>query len=74
MTHKTSRFYNPTDGTYINIPYMPVRSDQNRGKRNYNTDVLIGNWFEDRSKVGDNELNDAVKYTFDFYAYDWIDR
>jgi hypothetical protein len=51
MTSKFDRFFNPKDGTYANVPIIPVNAEKFRGKRPFNTDVLIGNWYEDRSKV-----------------------
>lgn len=53
MTSKINRFFNPKDGTYANVPLVPVRAELFRGKRQFGTDVLIGNWYEDRSKVND---------------------
>ena len=51
MNSKKDRFYNPKDGTYANVPIIPVHAEKFRGKRQFGTDVLIGNWYEDRSKV-----------------------
>ena len=53
-TH-TNRFYNPKDGTYANVPFVPQKPDLFRGRRQFNTDVLISNWFEDRAKVRDEK-------------------
>jgi hypothetical protein len=54
MVSKGDRFYNPKDGTYANVPIMPIHIDKFQGKRQFATDVLIGNWYEDRSKVSLN--------------------
>ena len=51
MNSSISRFFNPNDGTYANVPLKPPRTEIFRGRRQFNTDVLIGNWLEDRSKV-----------------------
>ncbi len=51
MTSKIDRFFNPKDGTYANVPIIPVHPEKYRGKRPFATNVLIGNWYEDRSKV-----------------------
>ena len=51
MFGQGNRFYNPKDGTYANVPFVPVHVEKFQGKRRYGTDVLIANWFEDRSKV-----------------------
>lgn len=51
MFGQGDRFYNPKDGTYANVPFVPVHVEKFQGKRRYGTDVLIANWFEDRSKV-----------------------
>ena len=51
MPSKFDRFFNPKDGTYANVPIVPVHIEHFRGKRFFNNDVLIGNWYEDRSKV-----------------------
>lgn len=51
MTAKADRFFNPKDGTYANVPIVPIHIEKFRGKRQFGTDVLIGNWYEDRSKV-----------------------
>jgi hypothetical protein len=54
MTSRFDRFFNPKDGTYANVPIIPVHVEKFRGKRSFNTNVLIGNWYEDRSKVSSN--------------------
>lgn len=54
MLAKSDRFYNPKDGTYADVPYVPINAEKFRGRRQFNTDVLIGNWYEDRSKVSSN--------------------
>jgi hypothetical protein len=54
MTSKADRFYNAKDGTYANVPIVPIQAEKFRGKRQFGTDVLIGNWYEDRSKVSLN--------------------
>jgi hypothetical protein len=51
MISKVDRFYNPKDGTYANVPIIPRQTEKFPGKRQFGTDVLIGNWYEDRSKV-----------------------
>ena len=51
MATKVDRFFNPKDGTYANVPIIPVNKEKFRGKRPFGTNVLIGNWYEDRSKV-----------------------
>lgn len=63
MLAKSDRFYNPKDGTYADVPYVPVHAEKFRGKRQFNTDVLIGNWYEDRSKVSSN-ICDRSKQSF----------
>jgi hypothetical protein len=54
MVSKRDRFYNPKDGTYANVPIIPVHIDNYQGKRQFGADVLIANWYEDRSKVSVN--------------------
>jgi hypothetical protein len=51
MNWNANRFFNPKDGTYANVPLVPIHTEIFRGRRQYGTDVLIGNWYEDRSKV-----------------------
>lgn len=51
MTSKYDRFFDPKDGTYANVPIIPVHREIYRGKRPYNTNVLIKNWYEDRHQV-----------------------
>lgn len=51
MTSKKDRFFNPNDGTYANVPIIPVHPEIFRGKRPFGTNVLIRNWYEDRFKV-----------------------
>ena len=51
MATKVSRFYNSKDGTYANVPMRLVNSNVFRGRQQYGSDVLIANWYEDRSKV-----------------------
>ncbi len=51
MTSKNDRFFNPKDGTYANVPIIRVNSELFQGKRPFGTNVLIRNWYEDRSKV-----------------------
>ena len=51
MSAKIDRFFNPKDGTYANVPIIPVHPEKYRGKRPFGTNVLIGNWYEDRAKV-----------------------
>jgi hypothetical protein len=53
MTSKIDRFFNPKDGTYANVPIIPVHPEYYRGKRPFGKKVLIGNWYEDLSKVCD---------------------
>jgi hypothetical protein len=48
------RFFNTKDGTYANVPIQRLHGENYRGKRSYNTNVLIGNWYEDRSKVDES--------------------
>jgi len=51
MASKIDRFFNPKDGTYANVPIIPVKPEKYLGKRPFRNNVLIGNWYEDRSKV-----------------------
>ena len=48
---KRDRFFNPMDGTYANVPIIPVHAEKFRGKQPFGLDVLIGNWYEDHAKV-----------------------
>jgi hypothetical protein len=50
-TTKRNRFFNPMDGTYANVPILPVHAEKFRGKHPFGLDVLIGNWYEDHAKV-----------------------
>ncbi|CAF4098785.1 unnamed protein product [Rotaria magnacalcarata] len=43
MAFQANRFYNPKDGTYANVPIIPIHTEKFRGKRQFGTDVLIGN-------------------------------
>lgn len=61
MAFQANRFYNPKDGTYANVPIIPIHTEKFRGKRQFGTDVLIGNWYEDRSKVSFN-LNESISF------------
>ena len=63
MWGKTDRFFNPQYGTYANVPLLPQHAEKFRGKRQFGTDVLIGNWYEDRSKVKSIEL-ELVFFSF----------
>ena len=54
MTSKYDRFFDPKDGTYANVPIIPVHREIYRGKRQFNTNVLIKNWYEDRCQVSRN--------------------
>jgi len=51
MTSKIDRFFNPKDGTYANVPIIQIHPEKFRGKQPFGNNVLIGNWYEDRSKV-----------------------
>jgi hypothetical protein len=51
MSSKTDRSFNPKDGTYANVPIIPIHPEKFCGKRLFGTNVFIGNWFEDRLKV-----------------------
>ncbi len=51
MSSNIDRFFNPKDGTYANVPIIPVHPENYRGKRSFGAKVLIGNWYEDQSKV-----------------------
>ncbi|CAF1088985.1 unnamed protein product [Rotaria sp. Silwood1] len=69
MTFQADRFYNPKDGTYANVPIMPVHTEKFRGKRQYGTDVLIGNWYEDRSKLQKSNYTHNSTYRIDYSAH-----
>ena len=64
MAFQANRFYNPKDGTYANVPIIPIHTEKFRGKRQFGTDVLIGNWYEDRSKVSLAIIRTNEKYEF----------
>ena len=51
MSLKANRFYDPMDGTYANVPIIPLNTEKFQGKRQFGTDVLVGHWYENRSKV-----------------------
>ena len=62
MTSKNDRFFDPKDGTYANVPIIPVHPEIFRGKRPFDTNVLIGNWYEDRSKVSLFKSNNQLLF------------
>ncbi|CAF1418471.1 unnamed protein product [Adineta steineri] len=69
MISKNNRFYNPKDGTYVNVPFVPVHPEKFQGKRRYATDVLIANWYEDRSKSQDSNYLHNTTYRIEYPAY-----
>ncbi|CAF3301053.1 unnamed protein product [Rotaria socialis] len=66
MAFQANRFYNPKDGTYANVPIIPIHTEKFRGKRQFGTDVLIGNWYEDRSKSQQSNFTHNSTYRRDF--------
>ncbi|CAF1578019.1 unnamed protein product, partial [Adineta ricciae] len=70
MFGQGNRFYNPKDGTYANVPFVPVHVEKFQGKRRYGTDVLIANWFEDRSKSHDSNYLHDTTYRIEYPAYE----
>ena len=54
------RFYNGKDGTYANVPMRLVNPNVFRGRQQYGSDVLIANWYEDRSKVNARQRKPLV--------------
>ena len=61
MATKVSRFYNGKDGTYANVPMRLVNTNVFRGRQQYGSDVLIANWYEDRSKVNARQRKPRTK-------------
>jgi len=66
MTSNIDRFFNPKDGTYANVPIIPVHSQHFRGKRPFGNKILIGNWYEDRLKVYFFKINPKIVRIFFF--------
>ncbi|CAF0982280.1 unnamed protein product [Didymodactylos carnosus] len=54
------------DGTYCNVPALPLHTEKFRGKRQFGTDVLINNWFEDRSKYKESSYLHNTTYRIDY--------
>lgn len=69
MKTTVNRFFNPTDGTYANVPILAQRAEIFRGRRQFNTDVLVGNWFEDRSKSQPRSYTHDTTYHIDFIPH-----
>lgn len=69
MTSKIDRFFNPKDGTYANVPIIPVHAEKFRGKRPFNTNVLISNWYEDRFKFKESPHRSRSFYKIEYPAH-----
>ncbi|CAF2936793.1 unnamed protein product [Rotaria sp. Silwood2] len=69
MTSKIDRFFNPKDGTYANVPIIPVHPEKFRGKRLFGTKVLIGNWYEDQTKFKESSHRSKSFYHIDYPAH-----
>ncbi|CAF3119480.1 unnamed protein product [Rotaria socialis] len=69
MVSKLDRFFNPKDGTYANVPIIPVHPEKFRGKRPFSNNILIGNWYEDQLKFNESLHRSKTMYTIDYPAH-----
>ncbi|CAF1276983.1 unnamed protein product [Rotaria sordida] len=69
MASKIDRFFNPKDGTYANVPIIPVHPEKFRGKRLFGTKVLIGNWYEDQTKFKESCHRSKSFYHINYPAH-----
>lgn len=52
MSILEDRSKNIIDGTYVNAPDLhAIQPSKNIGLREYNSGVLVHNWYEERNKV-----------------------